>query len=122
MSGQVLSPKNIAGSCRMVDRTIKDKKVYMVFCQFRDPETRDLKWLLQSVRFDIELWQPAEVKAICEKEGWRFEAAKKPVEKADLSFLSKVRKRTIIEGPDGSSIFVKAEGNLEYPIIKGRKI
>ena len=124
MSGQVLNPKNIAGSCRMSDREIKGKKVYMVFCQFRDPETRELKWLLQSVRFGIELWQPAEVKAICEKEGWRFEPAKEAQRKYSLEDMPGefVRRRQIVKSENGSSIFIKTGSNPDYPIAQGKEI
>lgn len=109
-SARVLNPKNIKGSCRMSDRQIKNKKVFMVFCQFPDLENPgNKKWLLQSVRFDKAIWTEEEVKEICGKEGWKFEPAKEGQRKYDLGDLPGkwVKKRTIIKSENGSSILIK---------------
>lgn len=123
-SATVFPKRLITGECGTKTAEMHGKEVLQIFCQRQGANRDGTKWALQAVRFDRTIWQPAEVKGICEKEGWRFEEAEKKVEKSDLPPGEWVAKREIVRSQNGSAIFVKTEGNpdSDYPIIRGGEV
>lgn len=110
----------IIGDCRTKTAEMHNKEVLQTHCQFKDPNG-NTAWAMQRVLFDRTIWQPAEVKAICDRQGWKFEKAKS-IQKSDLPEGEFVRRRQIIESENGSAIFVKCEPDpdSEYPVIQGK--
>ncbi|MBA7610766.1 hypothetical protein ES703_17979 [subsurface metagenome] len=120
---RLLSPEAVI-QCRRTERISDDKKYGIITCEFEAPVAGAGKshWAEQAYRYDIAVWTPAQAKAHCSRHGGQFEPAKPKIEKQDLPPGEFVRRREIVRSQNGSSTFIKTEGNPEYPIIKGREI
>lgn len=118
-SCRLLSPEAVI-QCRRTERISDGKKYGVVTCEFEAPVAGagKSKWAEQSYRYPIATWTEGQARSHCQRHKGTFEPAKEPVEKADLSFMSRVRKRKIIENQDGSAILVKSP---DYPVIEGKK-
>ncbi|GAH39230.1 unnamed protein product, partial [marine sediment metagenome] len=94
----------------------------VITCKYTAPVAGSKSaWQEQSYRYPIATWTEGQAKSHCSRHGGRFEPAKKPVEKSDLPPGEFVAKRQIIRSQNGSAILIKTEGNLNYPIIEGKK-
>ena len=124
-SCRLLSPEAVI-QCRRTERISDGKKYGIITCEFEAPVAGagKSKWAEQSYRYPIDEWTESEARKHCSKHKGTFEPAKKPIEKSDLPPGEFVAKRQIIRSQNGSSIFVKLEGNpdSDYPIAQGKEI